>query len=218
MEKAFHDLGSTASRRDRTSARPRMEARARLRASSRSPRHVARLAGRRMASKSSSSPPRAHPKPSPNFVTSAPQDLAALTHVGQRHGRRRTCACWAWPVPRSLGTNWPDSQHDFAFEFFGLVGLADPLRASVPAAVAECRSAGIKVCMITGDYPATAKAIARQAGLDADDVVTGDELEMTERCRAWRSGCAPRPCSRGSCRSRSSGSSMRSRQTAKSSR
>jgi len=76
------------------------------------------------------------------------------------------------------GTIWPDSQHDFTFEFVGLAGLADSLRASVPAAVAECRTAGIKVCMITGDYPATAKAIARQAGLDADDVVTGDDLKM----------------------------------------
>ena len=39
------------------------------------------------------------------------------------------------------GLTWPDSQADFAFEFLGLVGLADPLRESVPAAVAECRSA-----------------------------------------------------------------------------
>ncbi len=76
-----------------------------------------------------------------------------------------------------VGTNWPASQHEFAFEFVGLVGLADPLRASVPAAMAECRTAGIKVVMITGDYPATARAIARQAGLDADDVVTGDDLK-----------------------------------------
>lgn len=75
------------------------------------------------------------------------------------------------------GQKWPDSQRDFAFEFLGLVGLADPLRPSVPDAVSECRSAGIKVVMITGDYPATARSIARQAGLDAEDVVTGEELE-----------------------------------------
>jgi Ca2+-transporting ATPase len=74
------------------------------------------------------------------------------------------------------GPPWPDSQRDFSFEFLGLVGLADPLRSSVPDAVAECRSAGIKVVMITGDYPATAEAIARQAGIDAKDRVTGDEL------------------------------------------
>ena len=72
------------------------------------------------------------------------------------------------------GAAWPASQQDFAFEFAGLVGLADPLRQSVPAAVAECRSAGIRVVMITGDYPATATAIARQAGLDTADLVTGE--------------------------------------------
>jgi len=76
------------------------------------------------------------------------------------------------------GQAWPNSQHDFEFEFLGLVGLADPLRPSVPDAVRDCRSAGIKVVMITGDYPATARAIARQAGLDAEDLVTGDELEQ----------------------------------------
>jgi Ca2+-transporting ATPase len=76
------------------------------------------------------------------------------------------------------GDRWPDSQRDFAFELLGLVGLADPLREGVTAAVEECRTAGIRVVMITGDYPATAQAIARQAGLDADDVVTGDELSL----------------------------------------
>ena len=74
------------------------------------------------------------------------------------------------------GETWPDSQRDFAFEFLGLIGLADPLRASVPAAISECRSAGIRVVMITGDYPATARAIARQAGLAADDLVSGEAL------------------------------------------
>jgi P-type Ca2+ transporter type 2C len=77
-----------------------------------------------------------------------------------------------------VGSTWPQSQHDFAFEFLGLVGLADPIRPSVPEAVLDCRSAGIKIVMITGDYPATAKAIARQAGIDAADVVTGKELAL----------------------------------------
>jgi Ca2+-transporting ATPase len=76
------------------------------------------------------------------------------------------------------GQTWPNSQHEFSFEFLGLIGLADPLRPSVPEAVGECRSAGIKVIMITGDYPATARAIARQAGLDTEDFVTGKEVEQ----------------------------------------
>jgi Ca2+-transporting ATPase len=57
------------------------------------------------------------------------------------------------------------------------VGLADPLRASVPQAVALCRSAGIRVIMITGDYPATAQAIAAQAGLQGNRVISGTELQ-----------------------------------------
>ena len=77
----------------------------------------------------------------------------------------------------SSGAPWPRAQDEFDFEFVGLVGLADPLRASVPQAVAECRSAGIRVVMITGDYPATARAIAAQAGLDAGDLIGGDELQ-----------------------------------------
>lgn len=71
----------------------------------------------------------------------------------------------------------PDLQHDFVFEFLGLIGLADPVRSTVPSAITECYSAGIRVVMITGDYPGTACNIARQIGLkDADSVITGAEL------------------------------------------
>ncbi len=66
---------------------------------------------------------------------------------------------------------------DALFEFAGLVGFLDPLRADVPAALAEARAAGIDVAMITGDYPATALEIARQAGLDVSSgVLTGPEI------------------------------------------
>jgi Ca2+-transporting ATPase len=75
------------------------------------------------------------------------------------------------------GDDLPDSQHAFSFRFLGLVGLADPLRASVPEAVALCRSAGIRVIMITGDYPATAQTIAAQAGLQGNRVISGTELQ-----------------------------------------
>ena len=76
-----------------------------------------------------------------------------------------------WP-----GADLPASQRAFVFTFRGLVGLADPLRPSVPDAVRQCREAGIRIIMITGDYPQTARAIARQAGIAADDVLTGDAL------------------------------------------
>ena len=71
----------------------------------------------------------------------------------------------------------PEGQHDFDFALAGLVGLADPVRAGVPEAVAECLAAGVRVVMITGDSPDTARAIARQAGLPAGEPVTGAELE-----------------------------------------
>ncbi|MEI6210181.1 MAG: cation-translocating P-type ATPase [bacterium] len=72
----------------------------------------------------------------------------------------------------------PAEHHDLELHFVGLLGLEDPLRPAVPAAVAECREAGIRVIMITGDYPATAQSIARQAGLATPDaVITGPELD-----------------------------------------
>ena len=85
----------------------------------------------------------------------------------------------------------PDSQRDFRFEFLGLVGLEDPVRPSVPNAVHECYSAGIRVVMITGDFPATAHSIARQIELrNPDESITGPELaamspeELRERVRS----------------------------------
>lgn len=72
----------------------------------------------------------------------------------------------------------PDAQQAFDFSFIGLVGLADPLRASVPAAIRECRTAGIRVVMITGDYPATARAIARVAGLEVAHIISGEQLAL----------------------------------------
>jgi len=72
----------------------------------------------------------------------------------------------------------PEIQHDFTFTFLGLVGLADPIRPTVPSAIKECYTAGIRVVMITGDYPGTAQSIARQIGLKSvDNVITGSELD-----------------------------------------
>ena len=78
-------------------------------------------------------------------------------------------------------TALPEKQHDFNFEFIGLVGLADPIRPSVPEAIKECYTAGIRVCMITGDYPVTAQAIARQVGLTpCEKYITGPEIDKMD--------------------------------------
>lgn len=83
------------------------------------------------------------------------------------------------------GLEFPGSPHDLNFEWLGLIGLTDPLRPDIQEAVAQCHSAGIRVIMITGDYPATARVIAAQAGLIEDDtrngdVLTGDELAQLD--------------------------------------
>jgi P-type Ca2+ transporter type 2C len=70
----------------------------------------------------------------------------------------------------------PEEPRRYAFRFAGFVRLADPLRASVPDAVAQCRRAGIRVVMITGDFPGTALNIARQAGIEAPEALSGDQI------------------------------------------
>ncbi len=74
------------------------------------------------------------------------------------------------------GETLPDGQHDFDFVYLGLVGLIDPVRDAVPGAVAECLAAGIRVVMITGDYPETARAIGRSVGLPPSEPVAGSEV------------------------------------------
>ena len=117
----------------------------------------------------------------------APETIGTLCRMDalQLDALRKRVDALAADGLRVLGVaraNWeetalPSSQWAFSFTFGGLIGFADPLRAGVAEAVAECRSAGIKVIMITGDYPATASAIASQAGLDSQRILTGTELK-----------------------------------------
>ena len=72
----------------------------------------------------------------------------------------------------------PLSIRGFRFHWIGLLGLADPIREGVRDAVAEARAAGVRVVMLTGDHPSTARAIARQIGLDADSsIALGSDLD-----------------------------------------
>jgi Ca2+-transporting ATPase len=117
----------------------------------------------------------------------APEAVAALCHLPDPQ-RERVMAHAARLADRGLRVlgvararhrtdrDWPGQQHDFAFEWVGLLGFADPIRPEVPEAVAQCGRAGIRLIMITGDHPRTARAIAAQAGIGGDRVLTGDEL------------------------------------------
>lgn len=76
----------------------------------------------------------------------------------------------------------PLKQHDFDFEWMGLLAMEDPVRPEVPAAIQECQEAGIQVSMITGDYPQTALHIAGQIGLpNSHLVMTGEKLSQLNK-------------------------------------
>jgi Ca2+-transporting ATPase len=118
----------------------------------------------------------------------APEAIADLCHLpdnirhqlGEKVSRMAAEGLRVLGVARAGfdGPHWPNGQHDFDFELVGLIGLADPVRPTVAAALADCYSAGIRVVMITGDYPGTAQAIARQIGLTLhDQVITGPQLD-----------------------------------------
>jgi Ca2+-transporting ATPase len=104
----------------------------------------------------------------------APEAMADLCHL-EPHAARALDAQVQAMAARGLrvlavakgqwrGDVWPASQHDLSFEMLGLIGLADPPRPDALPAVAACRAARIRILMLTGDHPATARAIAAQVG------------------------------------------------------
>ncbi|MCY2980519.1 MAG: cation-translocating P-type ATPase [Planctomycetota bacterium] len=121
----------------------------------------------------------------------APEAIADLCHLNavQSQAINDQVAAMAQEGLRVLGVargtfqnaDLPVEQHDFTFDFLGLVGLADPVRPSVYPAMQECYGAGIRVVMITGDHPTTAQCIAQQAGIQSfDKCITGPELEKMD--------------------------------------
>jgi P-type Ca2+ transporter type 2C len=128
----------------------------------------------------------------------APEAIADLCHLdaAQQQALAGVVRMLAGEGLRVLGvaraafqqTALPREQHDFMFAFLGLIGLADPVRPAVPAALRQCEAAGIRVVILTGDYPATAQSIARQIGLTPlDDVLTGaDVAEMSDHALQQR--------------------------------
>ncbi|CAL8072099.1 unnamed protein product [Orchesella dallaii] len=86
-----------------------------------------------------------------------------------------------FPLGYKFSSEDPDYL-DIGFRFVGLISMIDPPRASVPDAVSKCRSAGIRLVMVTGDHPVTAKAIARAVNILSEGNETIEE-------RAERLGC-----------------------------
>ncbi len=131
----------------------------------------------------------------------APEVIADLCHLSATErktiqegvdllasrGKRVLGVARASSVPGKL----PSIQHDFEFKFVGLLGLMDPVRPEVADAVEECYKAGIRVIMITGDYPGTAISIAEQVRLkNQGECITGSELqEMKDAQLAERVRC-----------------------------
>ena len=77
------------------------------------------------------------------------------------------------------GYEFDNEDQNFPLEglrFIGLISLIDPPRAAVPDAVTKCRSAGIKVIMVTGDHPITAKAIAKSVGIISEGTETVEDI------------------------------------------
>jgi P-type Ca2+ transporter type 2C len=125
-------------------------------------------------------------------VKGAPEAIFDLCHLHGKaiSGYEKAVAEMASGGLRVLGVaraglrsgKLPSLQHDFDFEIVGLIGLSDPIRKNVPDAIKECYKAGIRVIMITGDYPVTATNIGKNIGIKNPELcISGSELkEMTE--------------------------------------
>ena len=144
----------------------------------------------------------------------APEAIVDLCHLGPEYATKiaNEVENMARQGLRVLGVaqvkfsaaDLPGHQHDFDFEFCGLIGLEDPLRAEVPHAIAQCHAAGIRVVMITGDHPETALSIATQAGIESKEnnssnLITGIQIaelndnELKERIATTNIFCRVKP-------------------------
>lgn len=124
------------------------------------------------------------------FSKGSPEDVLKLCHIQNEARIREVISEMASKglrviaVAKGLSNNdvLPDSQNNLCLDFAGLLGFEDPIRAEVQVSVRQCYEAGVKIKMITGDYPETASAIAKKAGIkEPGKVITGKELmQMTE--------------------------------------
>lgn len=119
------------------------------------------------------------------YAKGAPEKIIKLSRLSKDNKRKilEVVEEMSSKGMRVLGfaTKEVKSESEFAkhsdYQFLGLIGLIDPPRKSVKAAIEKCKGAGIRVMMITGDHPITASSIANQVGIKSDNVVTGHEID-----------------------------------------
>ncbi|MET3665773.1 cation-translocating P-type ATPase [Caulobacter sp. 1776] len=108
---------------------------------------------------------------SPQAVLAARSALESLAAEGLR----------VLAVAATQGARAQEEPESAGLALVGLIGFSDPLRQDAALAVSQARMAGIRVIMVTGDYPATALQLARQAGLEtAGGVLTGEDLDRLD--------------------------------------
>ena len=114
-----------------------------------------------------------------SYLKGAPEILIERSRLSLREKKE-----WEAKAHRSAGEGyrvlalaWTEEEREENLTFTGLVMLWDPPRAEVPEAIRRANAAGIRVVMVTGDHPATAKAVGAAIGITTDRIVTGPELE-----------------------------------------
>ncbi|MCL4378315.1 MAG: cation-translocating P-type ATPase [Actinobacteria bacterium] len=129
-----------------------------------------------------------------NYIIStkgSPESIADLCHFNdkQRNNLKVSIGNMTKNGLRILGvaqasfrkTGLPEGQHDFDFNFIGLIGFSDPIRPTVIASIKKAYDAGIRIIMLTGDYPQTAIYVANEIGLkNPSQYITGEELEKMD--------------------------------------
>lgn len=123
------------------------------------------------------------------YLTGAPEEVfarcrevpqALRTQLEAESALARRVIAVATGVIGAQVADKPFDELERSLDLVGLVSLADPPRQGVKATVTEVANAGIRTLMVTGDHPATAAAIAREVGIVADRVLTGEELDRLD--------------------------------------
>ena len=118
-----------------------------------------------------------------SYFKGAPEVLlqrAALSAEEHAHWKQRADV-WADEGYRVLGLAASEEEYEHGLRFLGLVMLWDPPRPEVPVAIRTAQAAGVRVLMVTGDHPGTARAVARVIGMPEGDVLTGPQVESMSR-------------------------------------